>query len=106
MAACYGFKDESNLTKAGFFLVGQKNKQTKKKKTKKKNIQTKKTKKKLTATQRPPKLEFLPPTTAVFQLNVLRAHFQACIWMNWLEENPTKIDPVKASKTKNAIFLI
>ena len=53
VAACYdGFKDESNLTKARFsFWVNRK-------------------KKKLTVTQRPPNLEFLPPTTEIFQLHV------------------------------------
>ena len=88
VAACYGFKGELNLTKARFSLW------------------VKRTKKKLTATQRPTKSESLPPTTEVFQLNVLRMYFQACIWMNCLEENPPEMDSVKVSKTKNTIFLI
>ena len=74
MVACHGFKDESNLTKPRF------------------SLSTKRTKKKLTATQRPPKIESVPPTTEVFQLNVLRVHFQAFIWMNSLEENLLEID--------------
>ena len=87
VAACYGFKDESNLTKARFFLW------------------VRRTMKNLTTTQRLPKLESLPPTTGVFQLNVLCAHFQACIWMNCLDENRHEMDPVKVSKTKNTIFI-
>ena len=63
VVACYGFTNESNLTKARFSLW------------------VKRTMKKLTVTQRPPKLELLPPRTDVFHLNVLHAHFPVCIWM-------------------------
>ena len=40
------------------------------------SLWVKRKKKKLIATQRPPKLESLPPMTEVLQLNVLSAHFK------------------------------
>ena len=48
VAAFYGFKDDSNVTKVRFSLW------------------VKRTKKKLAVTQRPPKLESPPPTTEMF----------------------------------------
>ena len=50
----------------------------------------KQTGKKLTST---PKLESLPPTTEVFLLDVLRAHYQASIWNSCLQPRPPKMDP-------------
>ena len=40
-----------------------------------------------------PKLMSLPPTNESFRLNVLRAHFQCCIWKHAAEPNPPEIDP-------------
>ncbi|XP_066928156.1 uncharacterized protein [Clytia hemisphaerica] len=86
IAACYGIKlDEPDLSKARFFLWA------------------KRTKKKLSTTLKPPKLESLPPTTEVFLLNVLRAHYQACIWNSCLDERPPEMDPTKYGWTKDDI---
>ena len=35
-----------------------------------------------------PKLPSLPPTTASFYRNTMRAHFQACVWKHDVDENP------------------
>ena len=45
---------------------------------------------KLTTT---PKLASLPPTTEVFNLNVLRAHYQACIWNHCMSSTPPDLNP-------------
>ena len=45
----------------------------------------KRTRKKLTSI---PKLEYLPSTTEIFLINVLRAHYQACIWNSSLQPRP------------------
>ena len=37
----------------------------------------------------------LPTTTEAFELNVMRAHFQACTWKNTAESSPPSLDPVK-----------
>ena len=76
VAACYGVKNETSLSKVRFTVCG------------------KRTGKKLTST---PKLESLPPTTEVFLLNVLCAHFQACIWNSCLLSAPPVMDPCKVS---------
>ena len=78
VAAFYGIKlDEDDLSKARFTLWANK------------------TKKKLSTALKPPKLESLPPTTEVFHLNVMRAHFQACIWNSCLDEKPPDMDPLQ-----------
>ena len=78
VAACYGITlDEPGLSTARFSLWA------------------KRTKKKLSTSLKPPTLESLPPTTEVFRLNVLRAHFQACIWNSCLNERPPEMDPTK-----------
>ena len=87
VSACYGIKsDEADLSKARFSLWA------------------KRTKKKLSATLKPPKLECLPPTNEVFCLNVLRAHFQACIWNSCLLEKPPEMDPVKVTSSSSSEF--
>ena len=35
----------------------------------------------------------LPPTTEVFNLNVLRAHYQACIWNHCMSSTPPDLNP-------------
>ena len=45
---------------------------------------------KLTST---PKLCALPPTSEVFKLNVMRAHFQAAVWKSSLLADPPSLDP-------------
>jgi len=88
VAACYGIKiNKANLSEARFSLWA------------------KQTKKKLCASLKPPKLESLPPTTEVFNLNVMRAHFQACIWNSCLDEKPPEMDPVEVQKRIICSFL-
>ncbi|MES9881940.1 MAG: hypothetical protein ABW185_13765 [Sedimenticola sp.] len=41
----------------------------------------------------PPKLCSLPPTSAAFHQNALRAHYQVAVWRNALEPNPPSLDP-------------
>ncbi|KAG7164002.1 hypothetical protein Hamer_G014467 [Homarus americanus] len=40
-----------------------------------------------------PELRYLPPTTAAFELHVLRAHYQTMIWRSPLEVGPPNHDP-------------
>ena len=42
----------------------------------------------------PPRLCSLPPTSAAFQQNLLRAHYQTSIWLNALNSDPPKFDPL------------
>ena len=72
ISACYGVKDEFNLSKVRYL------------------VWRRKAEGKISAT---PKLAALPPTTEVFNLNVLRAHYQACIWNSCLENNPPDLNP-------------
>jgi hypothetical protein len=41
-----------------------------------------------------PKLQSLPPTNESFELNVMRAHLQACIWKHAGESHPPVLDPL------------
>ncbi len=41
----------------------------------------------------PPKLCTLPPTTAAFEQNALRAHLQVATWKSALIQNPTPLEP-------------
>ena len=52
----------------------------------------KKSRGKLTTT---PKLSTLPPTTEVFHLNALRAHYQACIWNHCMIPDPPELNPCR-----------
>lgn len=45
------------------------------------------------STLEPPKLCSLPPTSAAFCQNALRAHYQLVVWRNALEPNPPSLDP-------------
>ena len=72
ISSCYGVKNANNLSEVRF------------------SVWRKRTGKKLTSTT---KLESLPPTTEVFLLNVLRAHYQACVWNSCLQPRPPKMDP-------------
>ena len=72
ISSYYGVKNANNLSEVRFSVWG------------------KQTGKKLTST---PKLESLPPTTEVFLLNVLSAHYQASIWNCCLQPRPPKMDP-------------
>ena len=40
-----------------------------------------------------PKLSSLPPTSAAFNQNALRAHFQLAVWLNALEARPPLLNP-------------
>jgi hypothetical protein len=41
----------------------------------------------------PPKLCSLPPTSAAFRENALRAHYQVAVWRNALQTHPPLLDP-------------
>ena len=53
-----------------------------------------------------PKLASLPPTTEVFEINVLRAHFQVCNWISWMSENLSNMDPCEVSISSNKILFL
>ena len=72
IAACYGVKKRSDLLKVRY------------------TVWRGKAEGKLTST---PKLSALPTTTEVFQLNVLRAHYQACIWNHCMVPDPPELNP-------------
>ena len=44
------------------------------------------------ASETPPKLCSLPPTTEAFVENVKRAHYQAIVWRSHEESNPPKLN--------------
>ena len=69
---CYGSKRDDSMSQVRFARWGRKRG------------------KKLTSN---PKLESLPNTTEVFMLNVLRAHYQTCIWKSCLGPTPPNLDP-------------
>ena len=50
-----------------------------------------------------PKLMSLPPTFEAFKLNVERAHFQACIWLNCDNLDPPKMDPEEYGWVKDRL---
>ena len=67
----YGIKNMNNLSEVRFSVWG------------------KQSGKELTST---PKSEFLPPTKKDFQLKVLRAHYQVCIWNSCLQPRHLEMD--------------
>ena len=73
MAACYGHPDVDNLASLRFKVW--------KGKTRRASLVSS------------PKLMSLPPTSEAFELNVQRAHFKACIWLNCQDPDPPKMDP-------------
>ena len=70
---CYGLPHQSDMSTARYTLWRKRTENGK-----------------LTST---PKLCALPPTTAVFQQNVLRAHFQAILWSESLSSDPPTLAP-------------
>ena len=42
-----------------------------------------------------PALKILPPTNDAFEMHVLRAHFQAAVWLSALQEDPNLPSPTK-----------
>jgi len=74
IASCYGYANATNMTDARIKMW--------KLKTGKASIVS------------APKLMSLPPTNEAFQLNVLRAHLQACIWKHAADADPPNMDPI------------
>ena len=78
ISACYGVKNQCDLSKVKYV------------------IWRRKAEGKLT-----PKLSALPPTTEVFHLNILRAHYQACIWNHCMVPDPPKLNPCQCGWEKD-----
>ena len=72
ISSCFGVKEVDNLSELRFPVWG------------------KRTGKGLAST---PKLKFLPPTTEVFHLNVVRVLYQPCLWNSFNKRRPSDMDP-------------